>query len=181
MYNQTNQQRNWNIIFAIMLFLVIMSIRNLHGEAPPTGKPTDWNEPQSIRTILEEYDNSLPVGLSHVVAYKESRFKKNANNGQDRGLMQINRYYQDYIAWKHAGIDQKSFKWNNAEHSAIAGCNYLAYLIDRFGGSVYFGIVAYNWGEGNLSRITSWDDIPDSVKEYADSTLFLLDLWDESW
>jgi soluble lytic murein transglycosylase-like protein len=173
----TPQEYNRRLLILILAaVLTILFSPKLHAEKPP-----DWSEPTAIRTILEAHDDSLPVGLSHIVAYMESRFKPLANNGQDRGLMQINRYYQNDIAWRHTDIDPASFNWKNPEHSAIAGCNYLAYLIDRFGGSVYLGLIAYNWGEGNLSRITSIDQIPEKVTNYADKALKLLDTWNETW
>lgn len=164
------------LIFILAAVLTILFSPKLHAEKPP-----DWKEPVIVRSILEAQDDALPVGLSHVVAYMESRFDPLANNGNDRGLMQINRQYQDDIAWRRARIDPKLFNWKNPKHSAIAGCKYLEYLIDRFGGSVYLGLIAYNWGEGNLSRIASIDQIPIKATNYADKTLLLLDEWDKTW
>ena len=165
------------IITSVILFILFLpAITNAE-------KPPDWQESSLIRNVLEAHDDALPRGLSHVVAYSESRFKSYAlsRNTQDRGLMQINKEYQDYIAWRHTEIPASSFKWDNPEHSAIAGCNYLSYLINRFGGSVYLGLVAYNWGEGNLSRITRLEDIPKKVVKYVDMEMELLDEWVEGW
>lgn len=170
------QKRVVLIILAVILALIFSP--RLHAE-----KPKDWKEPSNIRAILEANDNALPAGLSHIMAYKESRFNPLAvsPNGQDRGLMQLNKRYQADVVWRHTSLKASTFQWSSAEHSAIAGCNYLAYLIDRFGGSVYLGLIAYNWGEGNLSRIKNIDEIPKKVTNYADSALKMLDEWDETW
>ena len=63
--------------------------------------------------------------------------------------------------------------------NAEVGCGYLAYLIHRFGDSVYLGV--YNWGETNLSNMKSFDDVPKHCKKYADSVLAMLDQYEETW
>jgi soluble lytic murein transglycosylase-like protein len=147
------------------------------------GKPTDWHETEATYSILSKAERNagLPRGLAHCVAYAESRFKESAlsPDKQDRGLMQINRRYEQYIVERYGKINHTNFRWDNAEQNATAGCEYLSAMIDRFGGSVYLGLIAYNWGPGNLASIREWNDIPKSKRRYAERILAMLDEWNE--
>lgn len=154
-------------------------------------KPPDWNEPEAIKNILTVQGDQagLPIGLSHCVAYRESRFDVRAlsdvvNHYRSCGIMQL---YRKYLYGKNGTIarfsskTQETFRWDDPRDNAEAGCRYLAYLIDRFGSSVWLGLVAYRWGETNLANITQESDIPDYAICYADSILKMLDEYDESW
>ena len=135
-----------------LLFWILVAFfdttRMTYPEQSGQTKPYDWNEPENIRQILNEAEkiNNLPIGPSHIIAYHESR-PFDPNNAQSkyvggyrsRGLMQIYFKYQKSIVAKYSTIPPGQFVWYNPEHSANAGCGYLAYLINRFGGSVYLG------------------------------------------
>ena len=150
-------------------------------------KPIDWNEPEDIKAILTEAESEadLPRGLAHCVAYAESRFvptarSKVVNGYRSCGLMQLYRRYIVHLVATYSS-NPKSFNWADPEDNAEVGCRYLAYLIKRFGGSVWLGLCSYNMGQGDLAKIKSLDDIPDNCKNYADSILKNLDEWNEDW
>ena len=152
---------------------------------PRGGKPDDWYETPAMAAMLStiERNADLPRGMAHCLVYAESRFKPSAlsPNGEDRGLCQINRRYQSYIVGKHGDVRPAAFRWDDGRQNATAGCNYLAALIHQFGDSVYLGLIAYNWGPGNLARIRSLDEIPIAKRRYAEKILALLDAWNEDW
>lgn len=150
-------------------------------------KPPDWNEPEAIKNILTVQGDraGLSIGLSHCVAYIESRFiptarSKVVNNYRSCGIMQIYRMYIVSLVNKYSS-HPATFDWTNPRDNAEVGCKYLAYLIERFDGSVYLGVLSFNWGETNVQNMKSLDDVPPKCKKYADSIMRLLDSYDESW
>lgn len=163
---------------AIFILSAILSVSALHAE-----RPIDWKPTPAIEMILSaaELDAGLPIGLAHCVAYAESRFHPTAmsrpvNGYRSCGLMQLNRRY----LYGARGIADRfssapDFQWDDPAQNAEVGCRYLAWLIDRFGGSVYLGLVAYNWGPSNVQAIGEWDNIPKEVRRYADGILSMLD------
>lgn len=177
---------DWPTIIFWMIVAFFLTIARM--TYPEQSRPNDWNEPANIKQILSEAEktNNLPRGLSHVIAYHESRFNTHAQSKyvggyRSRGLMQIYFKYQKSIVAKYSTIQPGQFVWYNPEHSANAGCGYLAYLINRFGGSVYLGVLAYNWGEGNVERMTSTKQIPKDCVKYAESVVKMLDRWEGWW
>lgn len=166
----------------LLVLMIIMHIGLCYAQ-----KPADWKEPKEIRDILTAAGDEagLPRGLAHCVAYAESRFiptarSKVVNGYRSCGLMQL---YRMYIVSnvRRFSSHPYTFLWDNPADNAEVGCKYLAFLIERFDGSVYLGILAYNYGETNLRNITSMDDVPKRCIKYADSILKNLDAWDESW
>lgn len=150
-------------------------------------KPKDWNEPTDIKGILnvEGANAGLPIGLSHCIAYHESGFNPHARsrlvgNYRSCGLMQLFRKYIVSLVATYSS-HPATFNWSDPRDNAEVGCGYLAYLIHRFGDSVYLGVLAYNWGETNVSNMKSLDDIPEHCKKYADSVLAMLDQYEETW
>jgi len=152
-----------------------------------TDKPVDWKEPVAIRTILNEEGAKagLPIGLAHCVAYTESRFNSKAksrivNNYRSCGLMQLYRMYIVDMVNKYSS-HPKTFKWDNPRDNSEVGCKYLAYLIKRFGGSIYLGVLAYNYGETNVQNLKSIEEIPEDCMQYVESIMVLLDNYEETW
>ena len=152
-------------------------------------KPIDWKEPKSIACILSiaESDASLPRGLSHCVAYTESRFHPAARSRvvdgyRSCGLMQLNRrYLYGYGGLADRFGSMRGFQWDDPEHSAEVGCQYLAWLIKRYNGSIWLALVAYNWGPENVRQLHSLDEIPQDVVQYANGILALCDEWKPEW
>jgi hypothetical protein len=172
-----------------ILILIMLLCSVVYAQKPP-----DWREPKYIKAIIAKYETSaeLPRGLAHCIAYYESRFNPKArskvvDNYRSDGLFQEYRKYlydtKDGLGLIHrfSKIPQEKYVWYNPEHSAEVGCNYLAYLIDYWHGSVYLGVLSYNFGSENLSNIKSIDDIPKRCRDYADSILKLLDNYDDIW
>jgi len=90
--------------------------------------------------------------------------------------MYIGDLVTDYFDGTYA-----EFNWRNPRHNAQVGCRYLAYLIKKFDGSVYLGVLSYTWGETNVRNMKKWSDVPPNCKAYADQVMRLLDEYDESW
>ena len=82
---------------------------------------------------------------------------------------------------KFTDMSEKEFKWDNPDHSAELGCNYLAWLIKYWHGSVYLGVLSYTYGFENLRNIKSLEDVPKECKDYTEQVLFLLDNYQETW
>lgn len=150
--------------------------------------PRDWVESETIYKVLSaaESEAGLPIGLAHCVAYSESRFKPTAmskvvNGYRSCGLMQLYRLYIVSNAEKYHDGGYKTFNWKDPEDNAQVGCRYLAYLIKKFGGSVYLAVISYTYGETNLRNIKKWSDIPPHCIVYADQVMRLLDEYEESW
>lgn len=165
----------------IMVLFLCISI--LYAECPK-----DWVESEYIYNVLTVAGDEagLPTGLAHCVAYTESRFKPNAlskvvNNYRSCGLMQLYRRYIVSVANDFHDGGYSTFRWEDPVDNAQVGCRYLAYLIKKFDGSVYLGILAYNYGETNLRNVKKWSNIPPKCIKYADQILRLLDEYDESW
>jgi hypothetical protein len=165
----------------ILLLLCCISI--VYAECPK-----DWVESEYMYRVLTDsgIEAELPIGLSHCVAYTESRFKANAlskvvNNFRSCGVMQLYRKFIVAICNEYHDGGYATFRWDNPEDSAQVGCRYLAYLIQKFDGSVYLAVLAYNWGETNVRNMKSWEDVPIKCRKYADSIMVLLDDYEESW
>ena len=171
--------------FAAAVLVAVMLGGFAMAAPAKVSKPSDWNEPEHIRAILSFAENEagLPRGLSHCNVYSESRFKPTAlsPNGNDRGLGQINKVFQDWIVGHYSNINPVDFRWSDPQQNAEVSCNYLSAMIADFGGSVYLGIIAYNWGPNNLRKIKKWEDIPLKKRQHAAQVLRLLDAWNEEW
>lgn len=153
-------------------------------------KPTDWIESPSIKKTLTlaGIEAGLPDGLVHCVAYVESRFNPKAtsivvNGYKSCGIMQL---YRRYLYVSNGFVEvyssrPETFKWDSPRDNAEIGCRYLAYLISRFGGSVYLGVLAYNYGETNVSNISILSEIPEHCIVYANTIMILLASWDKNW
>lgn len=157
-------------------------------------KPKDWVESKAIKATISKYEYvaELPRGLAHCVAYYESRFNPRARSKVVDGY-RSDGLFQEYrkflydsatglgLITRFSDIPQAQYEWYNPEHSAEVGCNYLAYLIEYWHGSVYLGVLSYTYGAENLKNIEKWEDVPKNCRDYADQVLFLLDCYDDSW
>lgn len=171
------------IIVKKVIILLFIGISIAYVECPK-----DWIESEYIYNVLTVAGDEagLPIGLSHCVAYRESRFKPNAlsrivKNYRSCGLMQLYRMYIVSIANDFHDGGYKTFNWRDPVDNAQVGCRYLAYLIKKFDGSVYLGVLSYTWGETNVRNMKKWSDVPPHCKAYADQVMRLLDEYDESW
>lgn len=157
-------------------------------------KPKDWKESKEIKAIIEirETAAKLPKGLAHCVAYKESRFDPRARSEVVDGY-RSDGLFQEYrkflydsptgkgLISRFSDIPQEKYEWYNPDHSAEVGCNYLAYLIDYWHGSLYLGVLSYTYGLENVKNIKDIDKVPKRCLDYTDSVLYLLDNYEESW
>lgn len=170
-----------NRIFWILVIACLLAMRSAYPESQSPPKP-----PAYIAVILRnaEIQHDLPIGLAVCIAWHESEYKPTAlsryvGGYKSRGLMQIYHKHQNEIVRKYTNIPVNLFDWKNPRHSAQAGCGYLAYLINRFGGDLYLAVLAYNWGEGNVSGLVAgrldWYDIPAHCTNYVKNVLWMLD------
>ena len=171
-------------IFWAFVIACLLAMRSAYPESPAPATPP--KPPADIAVILRnaEIQNDLPIGLAVCIAWHESEYKPTAisryvGGYRSRGLMQIYHKYQNEIVRKYTNIPPELFDWKNPQHSAQAGCGYLAYLIDRFGGDLYLAVLAYNWGAGNVSALLAGslteNDIPAHCANYAKNVLWMLD------
>ena len=179
--NLNSPDQSANRIFWILVVACLLAIWSAYPEPAKPPKP-----PAYIAIILRnaETQHELPIGLAVCIAWYESSYKPTAQSRyvdghRSRGLMQIYHKYQNEIVRKYTDIPPKLFDWKNPQHSAQAGCGYLAYLIDRFDGDLYLAVLAYNWGEGNVSALLTGglteNDIPAHCANYAKNVLWMLD------
>jgi len=92
--------------------------------------------------------------LTLAVMREESHFREEIISGSDaRGLMQILPRTGEWLAGKLFGpaMFDRSLLFRPAMNIEL-GSYYLRYLLDKFDDNVVLAIVAYNWGEGALSR-----------------------------
>ena len=150
--------------------------------------PKDWVESEYIYNILSvnEQKADLPLGLAHCVSYTESRFKPKAmsrvvNNYRSCGIMQLYRMFIVSIVNKYFPGGYSKFNWEDPDDNSYVGCMYLADLIRKFDGSVYLGVLSFNWGETNVRNMKSLSEVPPKCRQYADQIMKLLDEYDESW
>lgn len=173
-----------NRIFWILVIACLLTMRSLYPE--PTKRQIPPKPPAHIAVILRnaEIQHDLPIGLAVCIAWYESSYIPTAlsryvGGYRSRGLMQLYQKYERYIVENFTDIPYADFDWKNPIHSAQAGCGYLAYLIDRFNGNLYYAVLAYNWGEGNVSRLVAGElmehDIPKHCANYAKNVLWMLD------
>lgn len=110
-----------------------------------------------------ELAHGIPTDLLARVAYQESHWRPDIVSGAMKspagcvGLMQLNpRYFPGAgVSWQ-ADIE-------------TAG-KYLAALTSQFHGDWHLGIMAYNWGPGNVAKYVAndWDidDLPIETRNY---------------
>lgn len=110
---------------------------------------------EDLQTILRCAcaENGVELAIALGVIEVESCFDPMADNGQDYGLMQLNRkYFPDGLS---------------PEENIVYGVRYLGYLIDCYG-NVEAALTAYNIGHDNGTR---W---------YANAVLEAAERWKEA-
>lgn len=182
--------KNSNIIFWVIVLAFIISMRTLYPEPATANTNNPPQPPEEIATILHDAEQlyDLPHNLAVSVAWYESSYTPTARSKyvgkyRSRGLMQLHQKYERYIVENFTDIPYDDFDWKNPKHNAMTGCGYLSYLIRRFDGSLYYAVLAYNWGEGNVSGLLRGDigedKIPARCKKYADNVLCGMDWMNE--
>jgi soluble lytic murein transglycosylase len=94
-------------------------------------------------------ENNIAPALVACVIRAESNFNPNAvSNKGAVGLMQIMPATAEYIAKKHSIA---VYDLTDPQDNIKLGTLYLRYLLDKFG-DVKVAVMAYNAGEGNVTR-----------------------------
>lgn len=119
----------------------------------------------SFESIIQRYSQAykVPAWLCRRVAFAESSWRPGVvgPRGESRGLYQINRRFEDDLAWR-AGLTR--FDWRNPDHSARVGIAYLSRLIAKYDGDLRLAVAAYNFGPGNVDKGRAW---PAETREYV--------------
>ena len=139
--------------------------------------------PQSY--AMPKYKTNLPIGLAVCIAWHESSYKPTAQSRyvggyRSRGLMQIYHKYQEWNCQKYTDIPPKLFDWKNPIHLGTSRLRIFGIFDWPFpDGDLYLAVLAYNWGEGNVSALLTGglteNDIPAHCANYAKNVLWMLD------
>lgn len=120
----------------------------------------DKNKAKNIATVLYEYSKHYDLDVLWVLAmaHVESNFRSDVVSKVGAiGLLQIMP-----STAKHYGVKDKDELYD-IHTNVNVGVKYLRYLVDKFN-SVEIGTIAYNQGEGNVSRGTYNRRYLDKVK-----------------
>jgi len=108
--------------------------------------------PRGIIFVPEEHQELLaywcdkegvPYAIMARVAFWESGWDPNADNGEDCGLFQLNRKYFNWFSFKFN--DNRLFDPFNGEESTKIACRYMRWLY-RQTGDYRMAVMAYNCG-----------------------------------
>jgi Transglycosylase SLT domain len=124
------------------------------------------NDSRISRAIVtNSIKNGIPVNLAFSVAFKESKFKKDAYNdngkSKDRGLFQLNdSYRQEWSIEDFYNIDKNSHE----------GTRYLKEMIVLNKNDIQKALYCYNAGP---TKVRKYGIIPEKTKVYATEILEL--------
>ena len=105
------------LLFAAILCLMLYAFDTEAACKPPKSMvcqlpPTTVQ--QEVRRTLNRNGMGWAWSTFSRIAYCESRWNKNATNGQYKGIFQIGDYYWGWI-WRKYG-----WQWNDATHNTLA-------------------------------------------------------------
>ena len=125
---------------------------------------------KEIRAAAEVH--SVDKALIAAVIRAESRFRQDAVSHRGAiGLMQIMPNTGTFIAVK---MGKSEFDLFNPNDNISMGVWYLRYLLDRFKGDTKTALIAYNAGEGNVSRwLTAAGTDKLSTSPYKETNAYL--------
>lgn len=120
------------------------------------GKPKGWQPPETAGPYLgkiatEETANGLPRNLLARVLYQESRYRADIISGRTVSSAGALGIAQIVPRW-HPDVDPL-----NPPAAIAYAARYLARLYQRFG-AWDKALAAYNWGQGNLSKVEGRSD-----------------------
>lgn len=101
--------------------------------------------PEEYRAILAYWCDreGVPYPIMARIALWESGWDPYADNGKDQGLMQLNKRYHDWFAWKFN--ENQGFDPFNSSFSIKIACRYLRWLYKQTG-DYRQAVMAYNCG-----------------------------------
>ncbi len=109
------------------------------------------NHASVIRQNAER--NHIDPYLVAAVIYQESRFRESTTSAKGAvGLMQVMPATAGWIAGKTGEQAPSATGLKQADVNIRFGCWYLAYLINRYGGSEVLALAAYNGGADNVDK-----------------------------
>jgi soluble lytic murein transglycosylase-like protein len=144
-----------------LLIVGVLGLFALMRKAPEAFAEFEYGAPPGsgpyIGDIIAAEDaNGIPRGLLANLLYQESHFRDDIIRGEtvsSAGALGIAQFTPD-TARQWLGSADVALQ----PQKAIAGAGkYLAYLARKFG-SWRTAVIAYNWGEGNVSRKYTGDD-----------------------
>lgn len=136
------------VLIIIVLSILIGAIFGLIAKKIDKGiYPDDYSE------IVEKYslEYSVPEDVIYATIKVESDFDKNACS--DAGAVGLMQMLPSTYEWLSGRLGEKANESQlyDPDTSIKYGTYYLQYLYARFG-SWELASIAYNWGEGNLSK-----------------------------
>lgn len=181
-------------IFIILLFGSfamghILTVKKLgetsFTEAKTVEAPINWENPykELIKDeiaffIIEnckslELDPNLPIAilLQENPSLDPRAINKNNNGTMDRGLFQLNSFYQSYFTENYWPFDKyntdMNFDWSNWQHNSWVAIHLINDLYKDFNEDIEKTIMAYNAG---ASTVIS-GNIPKTTLDYRDKVL----------
>jgi soluble lytic murein transglycosylase-like protein len=121
---------------------------------PPAPAPSDPVVAHALEAASQ--NTGVPRRLLESVAWVESRYSLGAVSTKGaRGIMQL-------MPAAATGIDP-----HNPVQAAQRAAKLLLHWHAKFLGSWAHALAAYNWGPGNVSRVSDPSAWPDSVRQYV--------------
>lgn len=111
---------------------------------------------QAYPTVIQYLENidEIEWALVHGIIRQESAFNPTATSSAGaQGLMQLLPTTANYIARKTRLSYQRRWLHDRPDYNIKLGASYMAYLLDKYNGSVILALAAYNGGPG---RVASW-------------------------
>lgn len=121
---------------------------------PPAPPPKDMVIAHALEAASQV--TGVPRKILEAVAWVESRYVTSAVSPRGaRGIMQL-------MPEAAKGIDP-----HNPVQAAQRGAELLLHWFRKFGGSWGHAFAAYNWGPGNVTRVSDPTKWPQSVRTYV--------------
>lgn len=143
------------LIAASLLLLVILAAAFTIVHLSQPGWYVRYWYPLEYEEVIVKSSsgNGLDPALVAAVIYEESGFDPaSRSNAGAMGLMQLMPETAEWIAGKTGGTDFAVDDLDDPAINIAYGTWYLAYLMDRYGGSEVLALAAYNGGAENVDR-----------------------------
>ena len=177
------------LLFSSFIMGHILTVKKLgetsFTETKTVETPINWENPykELIKDeiaffIIEnckslELDPNLPIAilLQENPSLDPRAINKNNNGTMDRGLFQLNSFYQSYFTENYWPFDKyntdMNFDWSNWQHNSWVAIHLIKDLYKDFDEDIEKTIMAYNAG---ASAVIS-GNIPKTTLDYRDKVL----------
>ncbi len=142
-------------LFIVLMLMLILGAAFLAIHLSMPGWYARWWYPLDHAAAIREdaVQNHLDPYLVAAVIYQESRFKQGTISASGAiGLMQLMPATAGWIAAEKGERAPAAADLKQSDLNIRFGCWYLAYLLERYGGSKMLALAAYNGGAENVDR-----------------------------